>query len=218
MDTTDNATKQSHLLPNILATALTLISVGAAIIAWRQVNIGPLDSLSVYEVFPLFGLIAFSLLWCLYTTDAAANYLEVENETLRHYYRITGYVLLAALLAHPLLLIVPLWNDGFGPPPGSYSAYIGEKLVWVVMLGTVSWLVFLSYELGRWFKQKNWWRWIVYANDIAMLAILYHGFRIGGELQSGWFRYVWFFYGAMFVIYLVYMRFYRHTQLDRSSG
>jgi len=202
----------------ISATVLTIASALLAIIAWRQVNAGPLGELSVYEIFPLFGLLAFSLLWCLYTTDAAANYLEVENESLRPYYRITGYILLVVLLAHPLLLTVSLWRDGFGLPPGSYGAYIRESLVWVVYLGTVSLFAFLAYELRRWFKKRDWWKWIVYANDIAMLAVFYHGLRIGGELQSGWFRYVWFFYGAMFVIYIIYLRFYRRLLAARTTS
>jgi hypothetical protein len=218
MGSTEATLKQSRLLPNILAAILTLISVTLAIIAWQQINSGPLNELSVYDIFPLFGLLAFSLLWCLYTTDATANYLEVSNESLRPYYRITGYVLLLVILTHPTLLVMQLWRDGFGLPPGSYSAYVGESLVWVALLGTASLFAFLAYELHRWFKKRKWWKWVVYANDIAMLAVFYHGLRIGGELQSGWFRYVWFFYGSMFVIYMIYLRFYRRLLSARAPA
>ncbi len=208
--------KRSRLLPNILATILTIASVTIAVIAWRQVNIGAVDQMSPYEIFPLFGLIAFSLLWCLYTVDAATHYFEAKNETLRPYYRITGYVLLLAILTHPLLLIIPLWRDGFGLPPESYAAYVGKSMVWVALLGTVSLFIFLAYELHRWFKKRKWWKWIVYLNDIAMFAILYHGLTLGGELQGGWFRYVWFFYAVMFVIYIIYLRFYRGLLAQRT--
>lgn len=201
--------KQPYVTGIIAATILTVMSSLVAIVAWRQINTAPLQELSTYEIFPLFGLLAFSLLWCLYTTDAIANFRNIENESLRPYYRITGYVLLVVLLAHPALLIIPLWRDGFGLPPGSYAAYVAPNLVWVVTLGTLALLAFLTYELRRWFKKRNWWKWVLYGNDIAMLAILYHGFTLGGELQSGWFQGVWLFYGMTFVTYVVYLRIYR---------
>lgn len=190
------------------AFALTAASVLLAVIAWRQFNPGPLNELSPYAIFPLFGLTAFSLLWCMYTVNATTKYLEVKDAGLDIYYRVTGYAFLAVVLTHPALLISSLWSDGFGLPPGSYTAYLGDKLAWVALLGSGSLLVFLSYELHRWFRQKTWWKWIMYANDIAVLVIFYHGLRIGGELQSGWFRYIWFFYGVMLVIYLIYLRIY----------
>jgi len=215
-DVSDGKPISSSPLGIFSAFTLTAVSVLLAVIAWRQFNPGPLAELSVYAVFPLLGLVAFSLVWCLYTVNATATYLEVKDGDLRIYYRVTGYLFLAAILAHPFLLVTSLWNDGFGLPPGSYEAYLGPKLAWVALLGTGSLFVFLAYELHRWFKQKKWWKWIVYANDIAMLVVFYHGLRIGGELQTGWFRYVWFFYGVMLVIYLIYLRFYRHFKAGRT--
>jgi hypothetical protein len=216
MEPTESPAKSSRIVANILAIVLTLTTVILAIITWRLDHPQPFDTLSVYAIFPLIGLLAFSLMWCLYTVNVATTYFEGRQSDLDLYYRITGYAVLAAILAHPLLLITQLWRDGFGLPPGSYSAYVAKGLEWVALLGTASLFIFLIYELRRWFAKRTWWKWIVYLNDVAMLAILYHSLTLGGDLQ-GWFRYVWFFYAVMFVIYLIYLRFYRGIWLARSA-
>lgn len=214
--TTGKADVSSSRIGLYGAFGLSILSILVAIIAWRQFNPEPLQELSVYDVFPVFGLSAFSLMWCMYTMSAASKYLELDGKSLKLYYRIAGYAILALILAHPLLLITSLWNDGFGLPPGSYQAYLGERLAWVALLGTGSLIVFLAYELHRWFGSKKWWKWIIYANDLAVLVIFYHGLRIGGELQTGWFRYVWFFYGVMLVIYIAYLRVYLPLKTKQS--
>jgi predicted ferric reductase len=201
----------------ISAILLTVTSVVLAVVAWRQINPGPLDELSPYAVFPLFGLIAFSLMWCMYAINALTKYLEIDSDPLTIYYRVAGYGVLAAILAHPLTFVVSLWRDGFGLPPGSYAAYLGPNLAWVALIGTTCLFIFLAFELHRWFAQKKWWKWVIYANDLAMLAIFYHGYRIGGELQSGWFRYVWFFYGVMLVVCLIYLRVILRLRIGRAA-
>jgi hypothetical protein len=36
-----------------------------------------------------------------------------------------------------------------------------------------------------------------------MLAIFYHGLRLGQQLQYGWYRYVWWFFGITLIAVLV---------------
>lgn len=211
------STVRSGRLANIAATFLTLISAGLAVYAWRSDHSGPLDHMSPYSFFPLFGLLAFSLLWCLYTVSAASKYLEAPEGTFNRYYQIVGYAVLAAIVTHPTILVVQLYRDGFGLPPGSYSAYVAQGMEWVALLGTASWFVFLLYELHRWFDKRGWWKWIVYLNDLAMLAILYHSLTLGADLQTTWLRYLWFFYGVMLVIYLIYLRVYLKIRTSKTA-
>jgi hypothetical protein len=69
----------------------------------------------------------------------------------------------------------------------------------------VSLLVFLAYECRRKFDHRPWWRFVGYATDIAILAIFYHGLRLGSQLQAGWLLGVWFFYGITLIISLAYI-------------
>lgn len=190
---------------NIIAWLLSLVVLVLAFIAWGQGQKWNFSELSTYQLFPIFGLTAFSLMWAHYIVSASRQYLNVDKAATKQYFEITSFVVLAAIALHPGLLWWQLWRDGFGFPPGSYlNHYVDPGLKWVAVLGTVSLLVFLAYELRRWFGQKPWWRYSQYASDIAMLAIFYHGLRLGGQLQSGWFHTVWLVYGVTLVGALFY--------------
>jgi len=116
----------------------------------------------------------------------------------------TGAVVLALLFLHPVILIANLKRDGFGLPPASYLAVYPETMQGVIMLGTVSLLIFLSFELRRWLNEKLWWYMVEYLQLLAMGLIFYHGLTLGRELSVGWYRMVWWFYGVSFLVSVVY--------------
>ena len=193
--------------PRLFGFGLIAVTWAVAFTAWVQHTPHALTEPSAYDIFPLLGLMAFSALWSTYVVNATSTYLKVPSEKLSSYYRIAGYTILILILSHPTALLTRLFMDGYGLPPGSYAAYVNQRYIWVVYLGVISLFVFLSFELHRWFSRKGWWKWIVYANDVAMLLIFYHGMTLGTELQRGWFRYVWWFYGTVLVATIVYLRF-----------
>lgn len=178
-----------------------------AFIAWVQYTPTAFSQPSAYDIFPLLGLMGFSALLTTYVINATSTYLEIPHEKLAAYYQNIGYVILILILSHPTALLARLFMDGYGLPPASYSAYVSENYVWVVWLGTLSLFVFLAFELHRWFSRRSWWKWVVYANDVAMLLVLYHGLTLGTELRVSWLKYVWWFYGVVLVACLVYLRF-----------
>ncbi len=136
----------------------------------------------------------------------------LKNVPLEHYFRFTGYVVLLAIVLHPGLLIYQLFRDGYGLPPSSYEHFVAPGLAWVTLLGSVSLLCFLSFELHRWYGQRNWWKYIIMAGDGAMVAIFYHGLHLGTQLMNGWYRAVWLFYGLSLLLVLgrKYLRLIRH--------
>jgi hypothetical protein len=192
---------------NIVATALAVLTCGLAFVAWGQDNAWQLTHLSVYQVFPIFGLIAFSVMWSQYMVAAARDYLGYKNE-FENYFMYTGFLVLLSILLHPGLLIAQRYRDGYGLPPGSYESYVAPMQKWIVLLGTVALLMFLAYELKWWFKQKSWWQYIVILNDIAIVAIFYHGLRLGQDLSGTWFQKLWYLYGVLLAVALGY-KYYR---------
>ena len=122
---------------------------------------------------------------------------------LTNYFRYTGYAVLAAIVLHPGLLVYQLFRDGRGLPPSSYEHYVAPGLAWVTLLGTASLLAFLAFELHRWYGRTSWWKYVITAGDIAMVAIFYHSLRLGTQLKGGWFRWVWWFYGLSLAVVLV---------------
>jgi len=178
-----------------------------AVTAWIQHTPDALAQPSAYDIFPIFGLMGFSALLSTYVVNAVATHWKVTSEKLSSYYRNISYVILILILSHPSTLLSRLFMDGYGLPPFSYGAYVHRDYIWVVWLGTISLFIFLAFELHRWFSRRGWWKWVVYANDIAMLLVFYHGLTLGTELQKGWFRYLWWLYGLILVVTLVYLRF-----------
>lgn len=191
------------LAPNLVAWGLATTASILAIVAWGSDYGWTLLPFNSYRWFPLFGLMAFSLMWTHYAVGALMTLFGWQRAELAQFYSLTGWKVLILLLLHPGLLIYQLFRDGLGLPPGSYWSYVGPGLGWVALLGTVSLLVFLAYELRRLYGQRAWWTYVARAGDVAMLAIFYHGLRLGGQIH-GWFRFVWWFYGLTLVLILAH--------------
>lgn len=195
-----------HRLNNI-AWLLSVVVSTAAVFVWGQGFGWQPDRLSSYRLFPLFGLLAFSLMWGHYVISALRRQSGIEAEAVKDYFKATSWLVLLFIFLHPGLLVWQLWRDGFGLPPGSYlDNYVAAGLGWAAFLGTVSLLMFLAYELHRWFSSKRWWRLVEYASDAGMILILIHSLKLGRHLQAGWFRSVWIFYGVTYLVALVYIR------------
>lgn len=188
----------------LLAWSLATVVCGLALLAWGDNNSWKLGHLSAYQIFPLLGLLAFSLMWTHYIIGTLKELAAASPESVKPYYRWTGYAVLILICLHPGLLIYQLFRDGAGLPPGSYQQYVGHGLEWVALLGTASLLVFLAFEFHRVFGNRKWWRYVVDLSDLAMLAILYHGLRLGSQLQGGWYRFVWWFYAVTLLGVLVH--------------
>jgi len=188
------------------AWGLAVLVAALAFYEWAGSWQWQLGSLSIYQIFPIFGLMAFSLMWAQYVVNALATLLKLDQASLGRFYSTMGYLVLTAIVLHPGLLVWQLWRDGFGLPPESYLRhYVAPGLGWVALIGTVSLFVFLAYELHRWFGGRRWWRFVEYASDVAILGIFYHALRLGTQVgQPGWFHGLWLFYGVVLVAVLAY--------------
>src|SRR5205823_845458 len=98
----------------VAAWSISSVAVVLAIAAWGQYVHWHIFGTSTYLLFPVFGLIAFSILWSQYITLALRRYYELGKVSLTTYFRVTGYIVLLAILLHPGLLIWQLWRDGLG--------------------------------------------------------------------------------------------------------
>lgn len=190
---------------NWAAWGISLAAAGLAVVVWGQALDWRVIGISSYKLFPLLGLLAFSLMWSHYIASALRRHFGLDKSVLAKYFEVTSLVVLLAIVLHPGLLIWQLWRDGLGLPPGSYlQNYVAPALRWAAALGSVSWLAFIAYEFRRKFGTRKWWRFVQYASDAAMLGIFFHALNLGSHLQSGWYQYVWYFYGITLVATLLY--------------
>ncbi len=188
----------------VFAWGLSLGSVVLAVLAWGEAFSWKFSIVNPYLLFPLLGLIAFSLMWAHFVAGAVRNYFGVKKEVLKSYYEITSVAVLLAILLHPGLLIWQLWRDGRGLPPTSTGNYVAPAARWALILGIISLIIFLAFELHRLYEGRKWWKWVNYASDVAIIMIYIHALRLGGTLMGGWYRWVWYFYGITLAAALVY--------------
>ncbi len=200
---------------NIIAWILSGLVMVIAFLAWGQSFSWQFSHLDSFRIFPILGLTAFSLMWGHYIMSAARQYLAVPKQALHRYFEVTSLAVLTAILLHPGLLWWQLWRDGLGLPPGSYlNHYVAPSLRWAAILGTISLFIFLGYEFRRLFSTRSWWHYVEYATDAAIIAIYIHALKLGTQLQSGWFKLVWWFYGLTLLISLIYI-YYRRFKDQR---
>lgn len=179
----------------MLAGIVTLL----ACVVWMQVRIDG-GVIGPYDLFPLFGLLAFGLMWTHYVTGAVRRLFDMQPGVLSSYFKITGWIVLLLLLLHPTIFLVQLWADGLGLPPFSYlSVYNGIAERLALMFGVLALFSFLAFEMHRKFRSTAWWKYVEYANLAAMGVIFYHALVLGGELDQPWYRAVWIVYGVLLV-------------------
>ncbi len=197
-----------------LATWLSVgVLVAITIARWAQVRLSD-GELGSYELFPLFGLLAFTLMWSHFVSGAVRRIVKAGKGTLKTYFTVTNWLVLGLILLHPGIFLFTLWSDGFGLPPTSYlTLYTDVAARIALFLGTGSLIAFLAYELRRRFRTASWWRFVEYANIAAMFAIFYHGLTLGGELASGWFRLLWIVYGLTLLGSILYN--YAHSKKEK---
>lgn len=191
---------------NVFAWSISSAAVLLAVITWGQSYDWQFNHLSSYTLFPLFGLVAFSLMWAHYVVAAVRVKTGLEANVTKQYFEITSFLVLLAILLHPGLLIWQLWRDGLGLPPNSYFQYVGQSMRVAVTLGSISLAIFLVYELRHYYNKRWWWKYVQYASDVAMVAIFIHALRLGQNLQTGWYRWIWLLYGLTFGVslYIIY--------------
>lgn len=185
-----------------LAWGLTGAVSLLAAIAWWGIYHSQKGGMTAYSVFPLLGLLGFSVMWAHYMMAAVRQWFGHPKATLEYYFNVTSVLVLVLILLHPGILAWSLWRDGFGLPPGSTKLFVGAALYGYVILGVIALTIFLVYELRRFVHGKRWQKVLQYANDGAMVLILIHGFNLGVVTRTSWFSLLWWFYGVTFVLSL----------------
>lgn len=190
------------LVVQLIAYGLALFTTCLALLVWQPSTTG---GITTYVLFPLFGLVAFGLMWGHYIMGAIRRMLGVDKAALGAYWLVTSWITLFCILAHPLLVDLQLYIDGLGLPPDSlFAVYVRPLDRLALFAGFTALLSFLAYELYRFYQSKSWWKYVEWLNIVAMCLILFHGFVLGGELRSQWFQIIWIGYALTFAASVSY--------------
>lgn len=183
--------------------AVVLLLAG---VVWASERIDG-GAITGYDVFPLLGLGAFSLMWTHYVLGSLRRHLGASKSDNQLYFKVSSVGVLFMILLHPGILIAQLGRDGFGLPPQSYlSVYPEAKLV--IAFGSIALIIFLLFELKKKFGERQWWRVIEWAQIAAMILVFFHGLSLGRELSVGWYKALWYVYGISFISAVIYNHWY----------
>jgi len=190
--------KQLILPIYTLVTALTVL-------AWNSFFKADITGFSIPS---LLAMLAFGFMWVHYLTGYLKSNFEPDLDTSKET-KFTQYFVLLAILLHPLLIILNLKSIGLGLPPASFSDFFGKLGYLFVVLGTIALSAFLLFEFKAQLKKKpKIWQAVLKFNDLAMLLVILHGFRLGFVTNSTFYKYVWLSYGLT----LLYFYFDKYVQ------
>ncbi len=154
----------------------------------------------LFEIFPIFGLVAFLLLW----THAVSGFVETpirrwSNRLFDEYVYWSALVILVCIILHPLLLLIAThfnFTAIFG---------FGEPYVW---LGISGWVLLISYDITKpWRSHRNFaqhWRKVLILSNIGFVLIFFHSLNLGDDFHSGPLHWLWIFFGVSAIAGILY--------------
>jgi hypothetical protein len=195
---------------NITVWTLCIFAIILPITVWGQgINWG-LTSITLYQWFSLFGILAWMVMWTHYVNGAIRlKYPDLSKP--KYYSSFTGYLVLGSLLFHPGLLAYAQFINDQGLPPKSFYDYVGSSLTLAVILGSIALMIFLSFEIFDRLQDKmyikKWWIYISLSQSLAMTLIFVHGLRLGSNFNSEWFLLIWWICGLILIpcFYIIHL-------------
>jgi hypothetical protein len=176
----------------LFATVAVVLPIGVHIR-----NVSENDSL-LQILFPMFGLLAFTLLWLHAMSGVFEEWLR-EQFDFEAFVRWTSLVILISILLHPLLLLILVNFD--------LKTIFGDGH-WAVWLGLAGLILLLTYDVGKALKRYEFftrnWNKILIVSNIGFILTFFHSFELGSDLQSGFMRGLWIFYGVTAIAAIIY--------------
>lgn len=149
------------------------------------------------NLFPLFGLAAFAILWLHIVGPAFEPWLSGQVN-FKRFLVWTEPIILVFMLAHPLaLLIIAKFNISLILSGGAY-----------IVLGIVGLLLLVTFDISTALKKRNFverhWNKILMVSTIGFILIFFHSYFIGHDTRAGELNNVWLFFGITAILSAVY--------------
>lgn len=172
-----------------------LLAVGYPISVWFNSANLVWDKIVLFDIFPVLGLIGFSLMWLHIVAGAfrkrLSNYFDFST-----FIHISSTVVLLMLILHPAVFLLALAVNNWG----SVFSYIGNEREYFIWIAIVAWVIFILYDVFKKFKTRKFfvkhWTLMRFISTLGFFLILVHSLGIGRDLQTGPLRSVWIFYGV----------------------
>ncbi len=187
---------------NRLTWATVFLLIAIVVFSWSRGINWDSGTISAYQWFPLFGLVAWvTMAGHYYLGSLRVVYPELKKP--KGYKKFTSFLVLACILLHPGILALEQSRNGQGLPPTSFYNFVGDGFKLAVILGSISLIIFLSFEVFERIKDRNIirnnWTAISISQSVAMTLIWVHGITLGTNLGQGWFQFLWILAGLSLI-------------------
>lgn len=177
----------------------TLVAVCYPAWVWFTNMVWGPDSSLLLNLFPAFGLVAFSLLWLHAISGVFEPWLRKQFNFDR-FVHVTSLIILACIILHPLILLI---QSGF-----SFTLVFlnyGAKYIWFAIVG---WLLLITYDIGKVLNKYDFfvrhWNKVLVISTLGFLLTFLHSLNLGSDLQSNPLRNIWIFYGVTAILATIY--------------
>lgn len=187
----------------IILSSLMFLAVFYPVLVWFKNSNLDLDSTIFRDIFPVFGLLAFSIMWLHIVGGVFKNFFD-KYINFQKFVNQTSVIVLIFLILHPTLFLVHLTSKQI------ISIFTTGQPIYV-WLGVISWIIFICYDIAKISKiQKflnKYWQTIRFISTVPFFLILIHSLELGSDLQKGPLRFLWIFYGitALFATFYTYI-------------
>jgi hypothetical protein len=188
---------------NIIRFCIWLVFVSAVVypLLVRFTNVEwAFDRTLLRNLFPAFGLVAFSIMW-LHVVGGAFEFWLKKFISFKAFVDKTTLLVFISIILHPLLLFFLIGFQNIGD-----IFFVGDaRYIWFAIIG---WFLLLIYDLGRFFKKRlffiRYWETIKLISTIGFLFIFFHSLGLGSDVQTGLLRVIWLFYGISAIAATIY--------------
>ncbi len=186
--------------------SLTIIVLALPVFAWGQSFTWQFGHLTPWGLFPVFGLLAFSIMWLQMAALALGPWLKRYDIPTDDFFAWSGLAFLLFILLHPLVLALAQWQIKAGLPPQSLYAYEPSELQIFITYGLLAWIVFLVTEVALRLKDipivQRSLAVLQYINYIAFYLVFWHSLHLGSHVQAGYLHWIWWGYALTHLLFI----------------
>ncbi len=157
------------------------------------------DATLLPNVFPLFGIGAFALLWLHVISGVFEPWLRKHINFDAFVHR-SSVLILICIILHPVLLLATFDFN-------IKSIALAYNITYI-RLGAIGWMLLITYDIGKALKKYHFftkhWNKILIISNIGFLLTFFHSLHLGTDLQAGPLKILWIFYGITATLAIVY--------------
>ncbi len=158
--------------------------------------------ISGHVLFPLLGMLAFSLMWL---QVVVSTFPKAFNINLDRFWAVSGLWVLILFVAHPVVAV-------FANKSTNIFSFVADAQQVYIWLAVIAFIVFVLFEIVMRLGKKPFAArarpYIEKASYVGVILIWVHSLNIGSHTGFGFLNYVWWFYGitAVLMIGKIFMR------------